>query len=79
MCCVTFVRFYLYSVNFYFPQKIPDSVFNRFYVTLMLYDLWNEIPVFEVSQKYQVSLFEVNCNFSIDRNQFRSTEELYKT
>ncbi|XP_060525528.1 helicase POLQ-like isoform X1 [Cylas formicarius] len=35
-------------------KNIPDQVLNRFYLTLMLYDLWNETPVFEVSEKYQV-------------------------
>ncbi|KAJ8931770.1 hypothetical protein NQ314_015302 [Rhamnusium bicolor] len=36
-------------------KNVPERVINRFYVTLMLYDLWNEMPVFEVSEKYQIS------------------------
>ncbi|XP_066259214.1 helicase POLQ-like [Euwallacea similis] len=37
------------------PKQIPEKILNRFYVTLMLYDLWNEMPVFRVSEKYQVN------------------------
>ncbi|CAG9822832.1 unnamed protein product [Phaedon cochleariae] len=36
-------------------KNIPERVLNRFYVTLMLYDLWNGIPVFQVSEKYQIN------------------------
>ncbi|KAJ8984879.1 hypothetical protein NQ317_002719 [Molorchus minor] len=36
-------------------KNISERVLNRFYVTLMLYDLWNEMPVFQVSEKYQIS------------------------
>ncbi|CAG9764616.1 unnamed protein product [Ceutorhynchus assimilis] len=36
-------------------KQIPESIQNRFYVTLMLYDLWNEMPVFKVSEKYQIN------------------------
>ncbi|CAH1954654.1 unnamed protein product [Acanthoscelides obtectus] len=36
-------------------KNVPERVINRFYVTLMLYDLWNEMPVFQVSEKYQIS------------------------
>ncbi|XP_066141464.1 helicase POLQ-like [Euwallacea fornicatus] len=37
------------------PKQIPEKILNRFYVTLMLYDLWNEMPVFRVSEKYQIN------------------------
>ncbi|CAH0552619.1 unnamed protein product [Brassicogethes aeneus] len=36
-------------------KNVSERVINRFYVTLMLYDLWNETPVFEVSEKYQIN------------------------
>ncbi|KAJ8958309.1 hypothetical protein NQ318_017455 [Aromia moschata] len=36
-------------------KNVSERVLNRFYVTLMLYDLWNEVPVFQVSEKYQIS------------------------
>ncbi|XP_008190461.2 helicase POLQ-like isoform X1 [Tribolium castaneum] len=36
-------------------RNVPERVLNRFYLTLMLYDLWNETPVFEVSEKFQVN------------------------
>ncbi|XP_050312719.1 helicase POLQ-like isoform X2 [Anthonomus grandis grandis] len=36
-------------------KQISEKVLNRFYVTLMLYDLWNETPVFKVSEKYQIN------------------------
>ncbi|XP_072378411.1 helicase POLQ-like isoform X1 [Diabrotica undecimpunctata] len=36
-------------------KSVPERVINRFYVTLMLYDLWNEMPVFQVSEKYQIN------------------------
>ncbi|XP_044259159.1 helicase POLQ-like [Tribolium madens] len=36
-------------------KSVPERVLNRFYLTLMLYDLWNEIPIFEVSEKFQVN------------------------
>ncbi|KAL1505822.1 hypothetical protein ABEB36_005294 [Hypothenemus hampei] len=36
-------------------KTIPEKILNRFYVTLMLYDLWKEMPVFEVSNKYQIN------------------------
>ncbi|XP_057669741.1 helicase POLQ-like isoform X1 [Diorhabda carinulata] len=36
-------------------KTVPERVLNRFYLTLMLYDLWNEIPVFQVSEKYQIN------------------------
>nr|CAI5857119.1 unnamed protein product [Callosobruchus analis] len=36
-------------------KNVPERVINRFYVTLMLYDLWNEMPVFQVSEKYQIT------------------------
>lgn len=67
------LKLYLYfvlfatSFSYCFPQKIPESVFNRFYVTLMLHDLWNEVPVFEVSQKYQVSFCEGNFSSLIEK------------
>ncbi|XP_050499285.1 helicase POLQ-like [Diabrotica virgifera virgifera] len=36
-------------------KSVPERIINRFYVTLMLYDLWNEMPVFQVSEKYQIN------------------------
>nr|CAH7726866.1 unnamed protein product [Callosobruchus chinensis] len=36
-------------------KNVPERIINRFYVTLMLYDLWNEMPVFQVSEKYQIT------------------------
>ncbi|XP_074030719.1 mutagen-sensitive 301 isoform X2 [Leptinotarsa decemlineata] len=36
-------------------KNVPERVINRFYVTLMIYDLWNEMPVFKVSEKYQIN------------------------
>ncbi|XP_030762470.1 helicase POLQ-like [Sitophilus oryzae] len=36
------------------PKQIPERVLNRFYVTLILYDLWKESPVFKVSNKFQI-------------------------
>ncbi|CAG9859361.1 unnamed protein product [Phyllotreta striolata] len=35
--------------------SVPKRVINRFYLTLMLYDLWNEVPVFTVAEKFQVN------------------------
>lgn len=35
--------------------EISERVMNRFYVTLMLYDLWNEMSVYEVAVKYEVN------------------------
>jgi POLQ-like helicase len=34
---------------------VPERVLNRFFVTLILHDLWNEKSVFEVSEKYQIN------------------------
>ncbi|KAF7283875.1 hypothetical protein GWI33_022906 [Rhynchophorus ferrugineus] len=36
-------------------KQVPEDVQNRFYVTLMLYDLWKEVPVFKVSEKFQIN------------------------
>jgi len=35
--------------------EVPLRVLNRFYVTLMLYDLWNEMPLCDVARKYEVN------------------------
>ncbi|KAJ1529775.1 hypothetical protein ONE63_006521 [Megalurothrips usitatus] len=36
-------------------KTVPQVVVDRFFVTLMLYDLWNQKTVWDVSNKYQVS------------------------
>ncbi|KAH0813157.1 hypothetical protein GEV33_009636 [Tenebrio molitor] len=36
-------------------NTVPERVLNRFFVTLILHDLWNEKSVFEVSEKYQIN------------------------
>ncbi|RZC43124.1 helicase POLQ-like [Asbolus verrucosus] len=36
-------------------KNVPERVLNRFYLTLMLHDLWNEKSVFAVSEKFQVN------------------------
>lgn len=36
-------------------KNVSERVLNRFYVTLMLYDLWNEISVYQVSEKFRVN------------------------
>ncbi|KAK5650132.1 hypothetical protein RI129_001161 [Pyrocoelia pectoralis] len=36
-------------------KTVSTSVLNRFYMSLMLYELWNETSVLDVSEKYQVS------------------------
>ncbi|XP_063926128.1 helicase POLQ-like isoform X2 [Zophobas morio] len=36
-------------------KNVSERILNRFYLTLMLYDLWNEKPVFEVSEKFQIN------------------------
>ncbi|KAF5286028.1 hypothetical protein FQA39_LY16470 [Lamprigera yunnana] len=36
-------------------KSVSENVLNRFYISLMLYDLWNETSVIDVSEKYQVS------------------------
>ncbi|KAK4883652.1 hypothetical protein RN001_006971 [Aquatica leii] len=36
-------------------KGVPEHVLNRFYTSLMLYELWNEMSVIEVSEKYQVN------------------------
>ncbi|XP_018331856.1 helicase POLQ-like [Agrilus planipennis] len=35
-------------------KTVSENVLTRFYVSLMLYDLWNGMPVFDVSEKYQI-------------------------
>ncbi|KAF5286180.1 hypothetical protein FQR65_LT12938 [Abscondita terminalis] len=34
---------------------VSENVLNRFYMSLMLYELWNEASVMDVSEKYQVN------------------------
>ncbi|XP_013161542.1 PREDICTED: helicase POLQ-like [Papilio xuthus] len=34
---------------------VPEQVLNRFYVAMMLYDLWKQVPFAEVADKYCVS------------------------
>nr|XP_023023772.1 helicase POLQ-like [Leptinotarsa decemlineata] len=56
-------------------KNVPERVINRFYVTLMIYDLWNEMPVFKVSEKYQVSFnFFVEVQSSISNELMESIE-----
>lgn len=51
-------------VNFIFLrlslQTVPEKTVNKFYLTLALYDLWNGMQVFEVADKFQVYLSNVN-------------------
>ncbi|XP_017776106.1 PREDICTED: helicase POLQ-like [Nicrophorus vespilloides] len=35
--------------------EVSKRVMNRFYVTLMLYDLWNEMSVYDVAIKYDIN------------------------
>ncbi|XP_053599806.1 helicase POLQ-like [Plodia interpunctella] len=35
--------------------NVPESVLNRFYLALMLHDLWKQIPFHEVADKYNIS------------------------
>ncbi|KAI4458912.1 putative dna polymerase theta [Holotrichia oblita] len=34
-------------------KTVSDNVLNRFYVTLMLYDLWNGVTIFQVAEKFE--------------------------
>ncbi|GJQ83211.1 hypothetical protein Trydic_g18235 [Trypoxylus dichotomus] len=34
-------------------KTISDRVLNRFYVALMLYDLWNEVSIYQVAEKFE--------------------------
>ena len=34
-------------------QKVDEFVVNRFYLTLMLYDLWKQKTIWEVAEKFQ--------------------------
>ncbi|XP_044758071.1 helicase POLQ-like [Coccinella septempunctata] len=51
-------------------KTVSERVLNRFYLTLMLYDLWNEMPVFEAAEKYGVdrglvqNLMQSSASFS---------------
>lgn len=35
-------------------KSVPEQIVNRFYLTLLLHDLWQEIPIFQAAEKYQV-------------------------
>lgn len=35
-------------------KTVPEKIVNRFYLTLLLYDLWQEMPIFQAAEKYQV-------------------------
>lgn len=35
-------------------KSVPEKIVNRFYLTLLLYDLWKEMPIFEAAEKFQV-------------------------
>ncbi|KAH1019210.1 hypothetical protein HUJ04_009061 [Dendroctonus ponderosae] len=72
-------------------QQVPEKVLNRFYVTLMLNDLWNEMPVFQVSDKYQINrgivqnlmtvsaTFATNVvNFCVEMEEFWAFSHLLK-
>lgn len=36
-------------------RGLPETVYKRFYITLMLFELWNEQTVFQVSQRFKVN------------------------
>lgn len=37
------------------PKNIEPRVVNRFYVTLILYELWQQRSLYSVAEKYQVN------------------------
>ncbi|XP_014224131.1 helicase POLQ-like [Trichogramma pretiosum] len=37
------------------PKNVDNRIVARFYVTLMLYELWNRKSIYHVAQKYQVN------------------------
>ncbi|KAJ8678685.1 hypothetical protein QAD02_014472 [Eretmocerus hayati] len=37
------------------PKNVPTRTLHRFYVTLMLHELWNQASIFSVAEKYQVN------------------------
>ncbi|KAL3278268.1 hypothetical protein HHI36_013603 [Cryptolaemus montrouzieri] len=51
-------------------KNVPERVLNRFFLTLILYDLWNEMPIFDAAQKYRVdrglvqTLMQSSASFS---------------
>ncbi|KAK9884457.1 hypothetical protein WA026_007300 [Henosepilachna vigintioctopunctata] len=51
-------------------KNVPLRVLNRFYLTLILYDLWNEMPIYEAGEKYRVdrglvqNLMQSSASFS---------------
>lgn len=42
-----------------FLQVVPQEVVDRFYLTLMLYDLWHQRSIWDVSDKFQVARGQV--------------------
>ncbi|XP_034251162.1 helicase POLQ-like isoform X2 [Thrips palmi] len=40
-------------------KAVPQEVVDRFYLTLMLYDLWHQKSIWDVSEKFQVSRGQV--------------------
>ncbi|XP_061931993.1 helicase POLQ-like isoform X1 [Apis cerana] len=37
------------------PKNVEPRVIHRFYVTLILYDLWNQHAVYKIAEKYDIS------------------------